>query len=148
MLSLFPCLFCLYLFIFNIACFTYFFMGVYILKYKWQNLLLLLLFFCVEDVELYLIIVRKTKKYKYTALFGVGVQLYHIIVSQPCTQLRFPYSILYMNRIQRLSLPQQYQIYNTKYIYLLALRLRLCLSHGQCSVRDALSCPLIDYSDH
>ena len=82
MLSLFPCLFCLYLFIFNIACFTYFFMGVYILKYKWQNLLLLLLllllffiyfFFFVEDVELYLIIVRKTKKYKYTALFGVGV---------------------------------------------------------------------------
>ena len=77
MLSLFPCLFCLYLFIFNIACFTYFFMGVYILKYKWQNLLLLLLLllllFSVEDVELYLIIVRKTKKYKYTALFGVGV---------------------------------------------------------------------------
>lgn len=98
MLSLFPCLFCIYLFIFNIECFTYFFMGVYILKYKWQNLLLLLfIYFFVEDVELYLIIVRKTKKYKYTALFGVGVQLYHIIVSQPCTQLRFPYSILYMN---------------------------------------------------
>ena len=74
MLSLFPCLFCIYLFIFNIECFTYFFMGVYILKYKWQNLLLLLfIYFFVEDVELYLIIVRKTKKYKYTALFGVGV---------------------------------------------------------------------------
>ena len=36
-------------------------------------IIIIFFFFFVEDVELYLIIVRKTKKYKYTALFGVGV---------------------------------------------------------------------------
>ena len=38
-----------------------------------ELIIIIIYLFFLEDVELYLIIVRKTKKYKYTALFGVGV---------------------------------------------------------------------------
>ena len=55
MLYLFPCLFVYFLFFIfiflNMACFTYLFMGVIFLKYKFR------IFF--EEVELYLIMRKK-----------------------------------------------------------------------------------------